>query len=129
MGVSRAYIINIYSRGRFVGARSHPIMTIVGCKSTKFSGNSKEKEGKIYIFVQITLCNKNDSLPYTRVWLLGPKARGFCFNANYLNKCSGSNQHVGVNHSIYHTVCIFLRRSALAARISALISSIVSSGS
>jgi hypothetical protein len=33
-------------------------MTIVGCKSTKFSGNSKEKEGKIYIFVQITLCNK-----------------------------------------------------------------------
>jgi hypothetical protein len=30
-------------------------MTIVGCKSTKFSGNNKEKEGKIYIFVQIPL--------------------------------------------------------------------------
>jgi len=30
-------------------------MTIVGCKSTKFSGNNKEKEGKIYNFVQIPL--------------------------------------------------------------------------
>ena len=36
---------------------------------------------------------------------------------------------VGVNHGIYHRTTCFLRRSSLAARISALISSRVSSGS
>ena len=51
-----------------------------------------------------------------------------CYGVRILSDKS-RHKDVGVNHCIHHAVCCFLRRSSLAARISALISSNVSSGS